>query len=126
MGTDESVFNAILTTRSLPHLREVFQFYANTHGKPFDKVIRSEFSGWVKEGLLAIFQCANDVPTFFAERLHKSMAGAGTNDRALIRLVVARSEIDLGDVKVAFQRKYSKTLESFIEVGGILNMRENI
>ena len=50
------------------------------------------------------------------------MAGAGTNDRQLIRLIVTRCEVDMEDIKREFNAKYGKSLESFIKVKKIVKM----
>ena len=42
--------------------------------------------------------------------------GAGTNDDQLIRCVVSRCEVDMVEIKQAFQSRYGKSLKSFIEV----------
>lgn len=54
LGTDESVFNAILCTRSYPHLRRVLTEYQRISGHTLEKAVRGEFSGDIEAGLLAI------------------------------------------------------------------------
>lgn len=65
-------------------------------------------------------KCVKSKVGYFAERLHESMAGVGTNDKTLIRVIVSRSEIDLGDIKQAFIDKYGKSLENWISVSCVL------
>ena len=45
-----------------------------------------------------------------------SCQGLGTTDSVLIRIMVARAEIDMLDIKAQFLKIYGKTLHSFIKV----------
>ncbi|KAL0272471.1 UNVERIFIED_CONTAM: hypothetical protein PYX00_005427 [Menopon gallinae] len=113
-GTDEEVFNKILAHESFAQLRLIFEEYKNLAGRTIEQGIKNELSGELKEAALAIVECVQCPPTFFARRLHHAMAGAGTDDVTLIRIVVSRSEIDLGNIKSEYERLYDKTLESAI------------
>ena len=50
----------------------------------------------------------------FLQMLYWSMKGIGTNDDALIRVIVTRAEIDLHTIKMEFQRLYNENLEDMI------------
>ncbi|XP_043670183.1 annexin B11-like isoform X3 [Vespula pensylvanica] len=113
-GTDESMFNAILVQRNVPQLKQIFREYESITGHTIETAIENEFSGDVKKGLLAIVKCVNNRAAFFAEQLYKSMKGLGTDDSRLIRLVVTRSEVDMGEIKEAFKEEYGESLEDFI------------
>ncbi|XP_035718377.1 annexin B9-like isoform X2 [Vespa mandarinia] len=113
-GTDESMFNAILVQRNVPQLKQIFREYEGITGHTIETAIENEFSGDIKKGLLAIVKCVNNRAAFFAEQLYKSMKGLGTDDTRLIRLVVTRSEVDMGEIKEAFKEEYNESLEDFI------------
>jgi len=114
-GTDESEFNRILASYSPVVLRATFEEYRRIKGKTLPDAIKSEFSGDIQNGLLAVARSIENRPKFFAKCLKDAMSGMGTRDRDLIRLVVTRSEVDLGDIKDEYQRCYGKTLESAIK-----------
>lgn len=114
-GTDESKFNQILVSRSAAHLRAVFEEYKKVAKHDIFTAIDKEFSGDIKEGMLAVAQSIQHAPSYFAERLYKSMKGLGTDDASLVRLVISRSDVDMVEIKEAFNKKYGKTLASFIQ-----------
>ena len=44
--------------------------------------------------LFAAVMCVRNRPDYFAERLYRSMKGAGTDDETLVRVIVSRSEVN--------------------------------
>jgi annexin A7/11 len=115
LGTDESKFNQILCSQGYDQLRLVFQEYRKISSRGLDQAIKNEMSGDLEKGMLAIVSVVESKYGFFAHKLHSSMAGAGTKDDALIRVVVTRCEVDMVQIKQEFQRLYGRPLESFIE-----------
>lgn len=58
------------------------------------------------------------MPAYFAECLNDKMAGLGTRDRDLIRIIVSRCEIDLANIRNEYEFKYNKDLLSEVKVIG--------
>ncbi|KAF6203898.1 hypothetical protein GE061_002235 [Apolygus lucorum] len=111
LGTDESTFNAILCSRSYPQLNAVFMEYQRLTGNDFETAIKNEFSGDVQNGLLAIVKSTTNKSRFFAEEIHNAMKGAGTEDESLIRLIVSRCEMDLGNIKEVYGQIYGRSIQ---------------
>ncbi|XP_032210159.1 annexin A1-like [Mustela erminea] len=109
-GPDVNVFVTILTTRAYPHLRQVFQKYRKYSKHDMNKVLDLEMKGDIEKCLTAIMKCATSKSMFFAEKLHQAMKGSGTRHKTLIRIMVSRSEIDMNDIKVCYQKLYGISL----------------
>ncbi|KAM6977963.1 annexin A6 isoform 2-T2 [Aplochiton taeniatus] len=111
----EIKFMSILCTRSFPHLRRVFQEFVRCSNKDIEQVIKKEMSGDLKNAMYAIVRSVKNQPSYFADRLYKAMKGIGTDDRALIRIMVSRSEADLFNVRKEFKDTHDVSLHEFIQ-----------
>ncbi|XP_076855153.1 annexin A1a [Brachyhypopomus gauderio] len=109
-GTDCAVFIDIFTSRSLPHLRKVFEQYSKYSKSDMAKAIDLELKGDIENCLISIVKCAGCKPAYFAEKLNLAMKGSGYKGKILTRIMVSRSEIDMVQIKQEYKKKYGKTL----------------
>ncbi|CAF5057949.1 unnamed protein product, partial [Rotaria sp. Silwood1] len=89
----------------------IFKQFAELTGKQIEEMIKKETSGDVQKGILAIIRCIQSRPHFFAERLHDAVKGLGTKESTLNRIIITRSEIDLVQIKKAYNHQYHHELE---------------
>ncbi|KAM7535600.1 hypothetical protein Aperf_G00000097475 [Anoplocephala perfoliata] len=114
-GTEEAKFTQIFASRSFPHIKEIAKVYVDRHQKTLIEAIKSETSGSYRDMLISIVGYAEDHIELYAQWINKSMAGVGTRDEDLIRLILSRAEIDLEDIKEVYQRMTKKLLTSAIQ-----------
>ncbi|KIK59347.1 hypothetical protein GYMLUDRAFT_44704 [Collybiopsis luxurians FD-317 M1] len=121
IGTDEIAFCNIIVNRTTPHLTALWDAYQRQHGKTLSKVIKSEFSGHMKNTLLYIVTAANpkrinEGPGVWRDvkLLEATMKGMGTKDDLLLRRLVRLhwDQTHFSAVKRAYERKYKKSLEA--------------
>lgn len=115
VGTDENAFVEILGHAGQHQAYLIFQEYKKISGKTIEQAMKSEMSGELLEGLLSMVKTVHNRPAYFAERLEVAMKGLGTDDDALIRIIVSRCEIDLANIKFEYERINGRTLLSAVK-----------
>ncbi|VUZ48265.1 unnamed protein product [Hymenolepis diminuta] len=113
-GTDEDVFTRIFARNSYETLRVMDELYFKKAGHGLLKAISSELSGDYEKAISTVVKTAFKKEECIADFLHESMAGAGTKDEQLIRLVLAYAGDEMAEIKAIFLAKYKKPLEECI------------
>jgi len=116
MGTDEKVFYEILTQSSPAELILIDQIYMKTYNHGLLTAIDKEFHiGNMKKLLKTIVYSTINPSEYFATRVNYAIKGMGTKDTLLIRILVTRDEIDMPEIKEAYQRLYKKDMVKAVE-----------
>jgi len=115
LGTDEDEFTKILAKRGYLQLRMIFNKYTDIAGNTLEEAIESETSGNLQTAYLAIVSIVQDHLAYYAKKLHDAMRGCGTDEDALTRHIVGRSEIDLGNIKEKYEEMFGKSLWQDVE-----------
>lgn len=115
LGTDEKTFIEIFTKRSWPHLKRTFAIYETIHKRhTMQAAVESEFSGFLKTGLLMVVVYARNPAEFFADIARKAMKGAGTDEVMLTHAIIGNRD-RLAEIKTAYSAKYGKSLYGAVD-----------
>ncbi|KAK5970111.1 Annexin [Trichostrongylus colubriformis] len=113
-GQDKFDAYKVLATASPSHLAYVYTELETMSGYSIEKTIDREFSGDMKNLLLALVMVSQSKPKFFAHQIHNAIKGLGVRDKDLIRVLVSRSEVDLATIQMEYERLFKKSLEQVI------------
>ena len=114
LGTDESVFERIFSTRSAFEMQKISEYYKQVAKVDLLTSIRKEFSGDAKKALEAVFYACTNPAEWFATKIRDAVKGAGTKDKVLIRIIVSRMEVDLKQIKLAYYNLYQRDMTTDI------------
>jgi len=116
VGTDDSFFILVFTSRSAAHMRAVAAEYPNcpknNKHSSLLQAVKSETSGHYHAMLAALIKTPTE---FYAHRIHKAIVGAGTDDRSLIYLLTSINQPLRKLVAEYYQKKYDNELLSDVK-----------
>jgi hypothetical protein len=112
IGTDEKKFYRILCNKAPWYNQALNAEYGRQHKHSLEVAISKEMSGWLKELLEALVTAPFD---YYADRLYKSMHGAGTDDKELSWLFGYFERQELTYVEALFNKRFPKSLKDMVK-----------
>ncbi|OBS73629.1 hypothetical protein A6R68_15832, partial [Neotoma lepida] len=109
-GEHKTMLQMILCNKSYPQLWLVFQEFQNISGQDLVNAINDCYDGYFQELLVAIVRCVQDKATYFAYKLYRAIHDFGFHNKTVIRILIARSEIDLMTIRKRYKEGFGKSL----------------
>ncbi|XP_028736854.1 annexin A10 [Peromyscus leucopus] len=109
-GEHKTMLQMILCNKSYPQLWLVFQEFQNISGQDLVNAINDCYDGYFQELLVAIVRCVQDKATYFAYKLYRAIHDFGFHNKTVIRILIARSEIDLMTIRKRYKERFGKSL----------------
>uniref|UniRef100_A0A7N5JHP4 Annexin n=1 Tax=Ailuropoda melanoleuca TaxID=9646 RepID=A0A7N5JHP4_AILME len=107
-GTDEDAIIEVVTQRSNDQRQDIIKAYKSHYGRDLMADLKSEISGPLAKVILGLMM----PPAFYdAKQLKKAMAGAGTDESALIEILATRNNQEIQAINAAYNEAYHKSLE---------------
>jgi hypothetical protein len=112
LGTDEATFTDILTTHGPHFLDKVNSHYSAKHKHTLETAIHKETSGHYQDLLVALTKTPH---VYYADRLHKALKGAGTDETALNYVFGILESDELKTVAHLYEQRHKCNLEKDVK-----------
>ncbi|EDL75995.1 similar to annexin A10 protein (predicted), isoform CRA_c [Rattus norvegicus] len=109
-GEHKTMLQMILCNKSYPQLWLIFQEFQTISGQDLVDTISDCYDGYFQELLIAIVRCVQDKPSYFAYKLYRAIHDFGFHNKTVIRILIARSEIDLMTIRKRYKERFGKSL----------------
>ncbi|XP_020600147.1 annexin D7-like [Phalaenopsis equestris] len=104
----------ILSTRSKAQLIATFNHYNDEFGKFISKDLKHDSKDEFLAALRAVIRSIVYPERYFEKVLRNAIAGLGTDENALSRVITTRAEVDLKEIEAAYAKRNSKSLDAAI------------
>ena len=111
-GCNEKPIVDICIHRTNAQRLEIAKAYKSAYGKDLIDDLKSELSGNLKDGIVALF---TEPIEYDADELRRAMKGLGTDEDTLIEIIVSRPPEILKQIKEKFKQKYKRDLEADVK-----------
>ncbi|GJN00274.1 hypothetical protein PR202_ga17694 [Eleusine coracana subsp. coracana] len=101
----------ILTTRSKAQLLATFNYYNDEYGHRINKDLKGDPKDEFLQTLRAVIRCFTCPERYLEKVARQAIAGLGTDENALTRVITTRAEVDLKLIAEAYQKRNSVPLE---------------
>ncbi|XP_062317564.1 annexin A2-like [Osmerus eperlanus] len=109
-GTDVASWISIMSERSVPHLKKVFDRYKSYSPYDMQESIRKEVKGDLEKSFLTLVDCFENKQLYFATRLGEAMKSKGAKEKLVTRIILSRCEVDLMKIRSEFKSHFGKSL----------------
>ncbi|XP_068196165.1 annexin A2-like [Antennarius striatus] len=109
-GTDVATWIFIMSKRSVPHLKRVFERYKSYSPYDMKESIRKEVKGDLEKSFLTLVECFENKQLYFANRLSDAMKSKGAKEKVVTRIMVSRCEVDLMKIRTEFKKHHKLSL----------------
>ncbi|KAI4372847.1 hypothetical protein MLD38_011031 [Melastoma candidum] len=101
----------ILTTRSKLQLIATFNRFRDDKGTSITKGMLDEKPDEFASAVRTVIRCINDHKKYYEKVLRNAIKKLGTDEDAIIRVIVTRAEKDMNEIKEVYYKRNSITLD---------------